>query len=170
MYVGTGKLTRGFKRAGVSTATALVGLLMLLVPCRAEALITLCSVSSVVGVSFGGYDVFSGTSLDSTGSITYSCANVGVFDTITISLSRGGSATFVPRRMASGANTLSYNLYRDAARSVVWGDGTGGSSVYGPVNPPAIGSSTVSVFGRIPALQNVPVGVYGDAIVATINF
>lgn len=36
--------------------------------------------------------------------------------------------SFSSRYMLSGANRLYYNMYTDAARTVVWGDGTAGSS------------------------------------------
>ena len=72
--------------------------------------------------------------------------------------------------MRSGGNSLSYNLYLNAARTTIWGDGSGGTSVHGPVAAPLLGSVTVNVFGRITARQNVGVGAYSDVIVATINY
>jgi spore coat protein U-like protein len=63
---------------------------------------------------------------------------------ISIALNRGGSATFTPRRMIKGADTLNYNLYLDASGS--------------------------TIFGTMPARQNAKVGSYTDAITATINF
>jgi spore coat protein U-like protein len=126
-----------------------------------------CVFNSTVGVSFGAYNVFNTTPTDSTGSITYTCSSVF---TITIHLSRGSAPSYFPRQMRKGAESLPYNLYRDAARTSVWGDGTGGTSRYGPVFPPFDRPVTVTVYGRIPARQNVSAGSYTDTITATINF
>jgi len=91
--------------------------------------------------------------------------------TITIDLSKGSAPSYFPRQMRKGAETMSYNLYLDAARVSGWGDGTGGTSRYGPMFPPLLGSPvTVTVYGRIPASQNVSAGAYTDTITATINF
>ena len=127
-----------------------------------------CSFNSTVGVSFGAYRYFDLTPTDSTGSITYTCLNL--LSTITIDLSKSSAPTYVPRQMRQGTDTLDYNLYLDASRVSIWGDGTGGSSRYGPVTPPNGSPVTVTIYGRIPARQNVRVGNYTDTITATINF
>jgi spore coat protein U-like protein len=69
-----------------------------------------------------------------------------------------------------GAERLLYNLYLDAARTIVWGDGTGGSQT-GPMvtTRGAGGTTTAYVFGRIPAGQDVAAGVYGDTIRVTFE-
>jgi len=126
-----------------------------------------CTISAV-GVSFGTYDVFSATPLDSTGSVTYTCLSINISDRITIDLSRGGAPTFNPRQMRRSAETLNYNLYLDAAHSRIWGDNTSGASRYGPAKP--ILTDTITIFGRMPAAQDASAGSYADTVVATINF
>jgi spore coat protein U-like protein len=127
-----------------------------------------CSFNSTVGVSFGAYRFFDATPTDSTGSITYTC--LLQFSPITIDLSKGSAPTYVPRQMRKGTDTLNYNLYLDASRVSIWGDGTGGSSRYGPISPPLITPVTVTIYGRIPASQNVRIGSYTDTGTVTINF
>jgi spore coat protein U-like protein len=119
-------------------------------------------------VSFGAYNVFNPLPTDSTGSITYTC--VSLVGTITIDLSKGGGSNYFPRRMHKGSDSMLNNLYLDASRVTVWGDGTGGSSRYGPVTPPLGSPVTVTIYGRIPALQNIRAGSYRDTITATLNF
>jgi len=126
-----------------------------------------CTIS-VTSVIFGNYNVFSGTALDSTGSITYQCNATAA--NITIALSKGQSSTFNPRRMNKGAELLNYNLYRNAARSNVWGDGTGGTAVYSRANPPNNSNVNLAIYGRIPAAQDVSAGNYSDTVSAVINF
>jgi spore coat protein U-like protein len=127
-----------------------------------------CSFNSTVGVSFGAYRLFDVPPNDSTGSITYTC--VSLLSPITIDLSKGSAPTYVPRQMRKGIDTLNYNLYLDASRVSIWGDGTGGSSRYGPVSPPLVTPVTVTIYGRVPAGQNVRIGSYTDTVTVTINF
>lgn len=126
-----------------------------------------CSFSSASSPSFGGYDVFGLSAINTTGSVTYNCTGVGA---ITVTLSRGGASSFFPRRMTSSTWNLAYNLYLDASHTSVWGDGAEGTSVYTDSSPPSGSNVTVTIYGRIPARQNVGVGLYSDAITATINF
>ncbi len=87
-----------------------------------------------------------------------------------IQLSRGSSATFRPRAMQLGADQLQYNLYLDPSRSTVWGDGSAGTSQYGPSSPPNASSVLLNIYGRMPARQNVRAGSYSDTVVITIVF
>ncbi len=68
------------------------------------------------------------------------------------------------------AEGLNYNLYLDAARTTIWGDGTGGTQVYSNANPPNNTNVTVTIYGRIPASQDVSAGSYTNTVTATINF
>jgi spore coat protein U-like protein len=122
---------------------------------------------STTGVSFGTYDLFSPSPLASTGSIAWSCPPNR---TIEIHLGTGSSGSFLPRKMANGAEHLSYNLYLDPAGTRIWGDGTGGTSVLTmDTGPGTLGKSgTVPIYGRIPAQQDVSAGVYTDTVVVTI--
>jgi spore coat protein U-like protein len=65
---------------------------------------------------------------------------------------------------------LEYNLYRDAAFSAIWGDGTSGTTTYTIRNPPNNQDVVLTVYGRVPALQDVATGSYADAVIVTINF
>jgi spore coat protein U-like protein len=71
--------------------------------------------------------------------------------------------------MHNGANHLNYNLYLDAGLSLIWGDGTGGTSIYSATAVNAV-PVTVTVFGSIPASQDAHTGAYTDSVKATINF
>ena len=91
---------------------------------RADAACTL----SASGVAFGIYNVFDTSPTDSTGSITYRCDNTD--KDITITISRGSSPTFAPRTLMQGSEPLSYNLFRDSGSTLIWGDGSSGTSTY----------------------------------------
>ena len=127
-----------------------------------------CSLSSAA-IAFGNYDPTIATPLDTAGSVVYRCAASD--HNITITLSRGGGASFAGRRMVNGAVQLFYNLYLDAARTAIWGDGTGGTQAYTIANPqPNNQDISVPMFGRITAGQNVTVGNYSDTITVTLTF
>lgn len=119
-----------------------------------------CSVSSP-GVAFGNYNTLSSSALDGTGDITVSCDMITSF---TAKLSAGGG-TIDQRVMSAGAAQLNYNLYTDSARTIVWGDGITGSTVS------ATGLiSILTAYGRVPALQNVVAGSYGDTVTITVSY
>lgn len=135
-------------------------------PCRAMA--ANCSIVAATGVSFGSYDVFASVPTDSSGSITYRCRNVNK-RSVRITLSSGGAGTYAIREMRSASDVQQYNLYLDAARTTIWGDGTGGSSFY-QIVPPEDTNIIVFVYGRVPAGQDISAGTYVDSIVATMNW
>lgn len=128
-----------------------------------------CTISAV-GVNFGSYDVFSSTAVVSTGSTTFSCTGIGAGSlNVTVWLSTGTAGNFNPRKLFRSTESLNYNLYLNAGGTQIWGDGTGGSTLLSASvlnNRPV----TQTIFGQIPALQDVSVGSYNDTIIATINF
>lgn len=148
-------------RARLGPMAALTFLLFLFAPASSEAQ---CSVSSS-GVAFGTYDVLLTPPDDTTGTVSFSCLLLLL---PRITLSTGSSLSFAPRTMKKGAEALSYNLYLDAARSSVWGDGTAGTSYYQPLL--SLLGGTVTVYGRMPAKQNVSAGSYTDTVVVTLLF
>jgi spore coat protein U-like protein len=117
-------------------------------------------------LAFGAYDPLSAVPLDSTATIRYRCPPGQI---TRITLDAGASGSFAWRELRSGSEVLRYNLYLDAARTAVWGDGTGGSSS-GPGQTSTTGGVTTAwVFARVPASQDVSAGVYSDLIRVTIE-
>ena len=155
---GQMKHSRGSRLA----AAALLGC-ALFCASPAEAACTITTTS----VAFGSYDVFSATPVDSTGTVSFQCF---INFNVTVALSRGASTTFTPRTMKKGSEALSYNLYQDAARTAIWGDGTGGTTVYSNTFPPILQTVTLTIYGRIPPGQDISAGTYTDTIIATVNF
>lgn len=129
-----------------------------------------CTISAG-SVAFGAYDpiVANATSAKSaTGAVTTTCTNGSA---AYITLSQGldpatGSTDAAPvRQMISGSNSLKYFLYSDTS-STVWGNT--GSSGKGDTGTGT--TSALTVYGSVPAAQNVPVGTYADTVVATVTF
>lgn len=126
-----------------------------------------CTVSTTP-VVFGTYNVFSTAPTDSTGTIVYRCN--GNVDGVLITITRGQSATFLPRQMNKGSEKFSYNLYRDAARSSVWGDYSSGTSGLIDLRIPHNQNQSATIYGRIPAQQDISAGSYADTVSVVVNF
>jgi spore coat protein U-like protein len=129
-----------------------------------------CRFKSISDISFGAYDVFSALpNTSGVGSLSISCSGDGEHEhsNFDVTLSTGQSNSYAYRIMKNGPNSLNYNLYTNAARTVVWGNGTGSSSV---MSASRNGTTLLSVFGLIPDGQDVAFGTYTDSITATVNF
>jgi spore coat protein U-like protein len=132
-----------------------------------------CSVdTSSAQIAFGTYDPLSLTPLDGVGTLRISCDKNNV--AATFALDRGGSVTFLPRKMSSGADVLPYNLYKGSPNSgIVFGDGSGGTQTAGAITQ-QIGQATfigqVQVFGRIQPGENPGFGSYSDTIHVQVTF
>jgi spore coat protein U-like protein len=126
-----------------------------------------CTISTTA-ISFGTYNVFQGAPTDAAGQVTFRCTTFELV--VRIDLDRGGAPSFNPRQMRQSSEILSYNLYRDASRSTIWGDGTGGTQNFSQFFVFANQNINVPVYGRIPASQDVSAGLYTNTVTATINF
>lgn len=135
------------------------------VTARAEEQLFNCSISTS-GVAFGAYSVFNSSPRTATGTVTYSCT-LGLL--VRVELSKGSSTAYDPRTMKNGASNLNYNLYLDSGYATVWGDGSGSTGRISHLVV-ALFQHSATAYGRIPALQSVPVGSYSDSITASIIF
>jgi spore coat protein U-like protein len=142
--------------------------LMMLAPAAGQAA---CTVSAS-GVMFGVYDQFSGSPTDVTGAVTLTCTAGSGSGAYTIALSTGGGGSYSGRMMTSGSNTVAYQAYANAARTAIWGDGTGGSGIVNGIdNLPSVGGTHVyHVFGRMNANLIPNYGAYTDTISVTVNY
>ncbi len=150
------------KRTVFSLAVAL----FLLTPSESWAACTV----SVTGVAFGSYNVFSSAPATSTGSVSYTC---GFWEylfklPISISISSGQSGTTNTRKMRKGSETLTYNLFMEASASTVWGDGNSGTDTFTTRATPD--APVVTMYGVVPAGQDVSAGAYSDTVTVTVLF
>jgi len=116
-------------------------------------------------LSFGNYNPTSGSPLDVDGSFTVSCTT-GTAPVVGLGL--GLSPTGSTRRMTSGLQFLTYEIYKETGRTNVWGD-TGGNTVT-LAAAPSILPQTINVYGRIPANQSAGAGVFADTVAITLTF
>ncbi len=126
-----------------------------------------CSVSAIP-ILFGNYDPAARSATTTTGTISFDCTRS---TPVRIVLGRGASRDYTRRYMRQGRFRLYYNLYLDAANSIVWGNGDGGTQYYSDPDPPANTSTPITVFGKIPPGQmNAHIGGYTDSLTVTIYF
>lgn len=150
-------------------AYSLLLLAYLLAPGLASAAV--CAVSAV-SLAFGAYNEFQIGHTDSTGHIAVTCHGApGELVAYTIALNAGGGSLIQRQMQSASGSLLNYNLYTTAARVIVWGDGSSGSATIGDAYALRAGAVTRSypVYGRVFSLQKVPVGLYNDGIVVTLN-
>jgi spore coat protein U domain-containing protein, fimbrial subunit CupE1/2/3/6 len=124
-------------------------------------------------VAFGAYDPIvtnATTALDGTGTVSVTCTNGSA---VAVTLDQGanaanGSTDTVPLRQMKDSTTdvLAYFLYSDAGHTTVWGNtaGTGENDTGNGVQ------QTLTVYGSVPAGQNVPAASYSDTVIATVTF
>lgn len=139
-------------------------------PAAASCVLCTCSIDATP-VAFGAaLDPVTTSAVNANGAVTVTCGPLGLLVGYDVRLSRGASGSYASRTLTSGADTLAYNLFTDAARTIVWGDGGGGSSVVSDSFLIGLGntSRTHIVYGRIPALAGATPGAYVDTITATV--
>jgi spore coat protein U-like protein len=152
----------------MTRSTALLLSCLALLVSRPAAAAMNCSIS-LSPFSFGNYAPGDALPLDITGQFIVRCT--GSAGTFVAQISPGGSGVFTQRQMLSGPFRLGYNFYLNASRTVVWGDGTGGSQTTS-VTKSGSGQQnfTLPIYGRVFPGQSVGGGSYSDNVLVTIVF
>ena len=133
-----------------------------------------CTIGAT-SMSFGGYDVLNPVPADGQGTVSYTCGTHTApglrtaIKNVQIEISSGSSGSY-DRSMSGGPDRLRYNVFIDAARQTIWGDGSSGTDVVRQSNPQNHQTYTVPVFGRIMPQQDVLSGAYSDTLIVTIEW
>jgi spore coat protein U-like protein len=107
--------------------------------------------------------------VDAEGSLVVNCSAGTPY---TIGLDAGANSTTATasadnRRMISdNGDFLPYGLYRDAGRTLFWGDVIGADTLAGTGSGSA---ESIPVYGRVLSI-NAPAGTYADTVTATITY
>jgi spore coat protein U-like protein len=119
-------------------------------------------------LNFGAYTGGQATPLDATSTLTATCPP-GQAYTIGLNEGIGPSATTSTRMMtlSTGTATLNYGLFSNAARATNWDNIGGANTVAGTGDGTG---QAITVYGRIPASQNVQTGTYDDTITVTMDY
>lgn len=143
-----------------------LALLMLVLAPSAQA--ATCTMSAT-DLAFGQYRSGSSDDVDATSTVTLECVDDGssVAVNYSIAISAGGSGDPANRTMGGALN---YNVFSDAPRTAVWGNGGGASIVSGSIPSPGTGIATHTAYGTIFAGQAPPPGIYADSLTITIDY
>jgi spore coat protein U-like protein len=157
-----GVLATSLARAGTTSTTFAV-----------TATVNATCSASATALAFPAYTPGAGA-VTGTGTITLKCTN-GAQPTVALNPGTTTGDAFTQRLMASGANTLQYNLYTTAGFATVWGDGTGTTKTV-QVPTPSTGLAdlmTLTVYGQLldsATNKNAVPGNYTDTITATVTY
>jgi spore coat protein U-like protein len=129
-----------------------------------------CS-ATAAALAFPNYTPGTGTLTGNT-NISVKCTKNTPF---TVALNAGSTTgdAFAQRLMASGANTLQYNLYTTAALATIFGDGNAGTGTVGGTGTGVATAVAVTVFGQLPdnaTNQAAIPGAYSDTITVTVTY
>ena len=118
---------------------------------------------------FGSYDPLGAhvsNALDGSAQLTVSCTRA-TQATINMDGGRNAGQDAPVRLLAAQGENLSYQLFRDSARTQVWGRG---SDAYAFVSTGGLPGQKLIVYARIPPGQEVPAGTYTDVVTASVDF
>ncbi len=124
-----------------------------------------CSVVSATAIDFGTMSAIA-ANVDQTSTLTVNCSSTTPYN-IGLSAGGGSGATVATRKMTSGANTINYTLYRDAARTQVWGTTIGTDTATGTGTG---ANQAVTIYGRVPSQAVPPPGTYTDTVTVTVTY
>ncbi|MEO6928903.1 MAG: spore coat U domain-containing protein [Casimicrobiaceae bacterium] len=108
--------------------------------------------------------------VDNSSTITVTCTNLAPY-TVGLDAGLNGGGVINARKMISGAATVGYQLYSDAARTLVWGFVTpvagSGTAIAGTGNGTA---QALTVYGRVPPQTTPAANVYTDTVAVTVTY
>ncbi|CAJ0733429.1 Csu type fimbrial protein [Ralstonia mannitolilytica] len=124
-----------------------------------------CAISANA-LNFGTQGVLS-ANVDQTTSLSVTCSAAAPYN---VGLDAGTTtgSTIAARLLAgTGTATVGYQLYRDMARTQIWGNTVGTDTVTGTGTGTA---QTLTVYGRVPPQNTPAAGTYTSTVTATITF
>jgi spore coat protein U-like protein len=160
-----------------SVACCVAAVFAAAIACPVPAHAALNCTFTITNLSFGTVNLAQNTTIDTTATFTANCTgnsgqNVRICPNI--NAGSGGTTTGSPRFMLSGTDKLNFDLYQDAARTVIWGSYLWSfSSFTAPtinitLNGSGAGSATATIYGRIRAGQQaLPPGSYSSSFSGT---
>lgn len=156
-------------------AIAALGLAATATPSQAQAAASAHCQLSVTPLAFGQYVPSRSAPADFTATLELICATAGsTAATVEATIGLIGPGGPAGRELGSGGHRLRYQLFIDPGRTMLWGDGSGGTRTQNIsliVGPAARMTKTFTIYGRILARQSdAAVGHYGDQITVVLNY
>lgn len=119
----------------------------------------------VAPLSFGSMESLA-EAVDAQTTITANCTSATSYS-ISLGLGNGSGVTGpAARKMMKGSDSITYGLYQNPERTMVWGD-----QVSSDFDGTGTGSfQSIPVYGRIPSQNTPQAGTYTDTVVVTITY
>jgi spore coat protein U-like protein len=138
-----------------------------------------CLINSASAMTFGTYTAGTGN-VDRTSSSVLRCSNTTAYG-IGLDAGTGVGSTLAQRKMTIGAggtnNEVNYNLYTDAARTVLWANAVTAATAAGNQGGTGTGlgnTATHTVYGRLvddaTSQAATPSALYTSTVTLTVNY
>ena len=117
------------------------------------------------GLNFGSVSSLKST-FDATGTISVQATNSTPY-TVGLNAGGGNGATTASRKMTNAGSSVTYSLYSDSARAMIWGNTIRTDTVA------TTGTGTnqaLTVYGRVPSQSSQPPGTYTDTVIVTVTY
>jgi len=125
-----------------------------------------CLVSATT-LDFGSQGLLN-ANINATNTISVTCTN-GTPWIVSLNAGSGVGGTVLLRKMTGpGGATVTYTVYRDAARTQVWGDGTSGTFTVAGTGSGVAQAQTG--YGRVPSQTTPAPATYTDTIIVTVTY
>ena len=164
-----GPLLHRPKRFGPLLGLVLAGICGVAEPAQAAT----CTISAVP-IAFGSYNPVTQAAVNTTATITTTCTSLLVAGSYSISIGSGQSGTPTARYLLSNSNRLNYQIYVNAARTQVAGDGTAGTATVSGSITPLVGllvvTRTDTLYATIPGGQLAAPGTYSDTLILQLTY
>jgi spore coat protein U domain-containing protein, fimbrial subunit CupE1/2/3/6 len=106
------------------------------------------------------------SNVDAAGTVTVQCTSSTPY-AVALNGGNAGASDPTKRKMTRGAETITYGLYQNSARSQPWGSTTGTNTVGGTG---AGSNQSLTVYGRVASQTTPSPGTYTDSVVVTVTY
>lgn len=125
-----------------------------------------CKIQTASDLDFGTTGVID-ANVDQISTIGVQCTSGQTYN-VGLSAGVGSGATTAIRKMTGpAAAAINYTLYRDTARTLLWGVTIGTDTVAGTGNGSA---QNLTVYGRVPPQPTPAAGAYTDTVAITVTY
>jgi spore coat protein U-like protein len=125
-----------------------------------------CKIQTSADLDFGTRGVID-ANVDQTSTIGVQCTSGQTYN-VGLSAGGGAGATTTVRKMTGpAAAIINYALYRDTARTLLWGVTIGTDTLAGTGNGNV---QNLTVYGRVPPQVTPAAGVYTDTVAITVTY
>lgn len=117
-------------------------------------------------LNFGTQSGLLNTRVDASTTLNVQCSNTTPYQ-VGLSAGQHSNGDMNARKMVKGTGAVSYQLYRDATRTQVWGNTVGTNTVAGTGNGNV---QPLTVYGSVPPQTTQSAGTYNDTVIVTVTY